>query len=110
MKDDVFGYSPDIGRYVTRDGKTYSQWGHVYGPDALFRSSMPYGADAHENYADRTDEQRAARLAKNVQEREEYEKQRKAERDARQVLVDRAKAKLTEEEFNAVLRYAAEDE
>lgn len=105
-KGDVFGFSPDIGKFVERDGKTYSEWGHVYGSDACFRS-LPYGSDAHENYADWTDEQRSERLAKNVLEHEEYKKRRQAERDARQVLVDSAKAKLTEEEFSAVLQYAA---
>lgn len=111
MKGDVFGYSPDIGKFVTRDGKTYSEYGHVYaeGPDRVFRS-LPRPFGSHENYADWTDEQRAARLAKNDREREEHEKRRKSERDARQALVDRAKEKLTEEEFNAVLRYATDNE
>jgi hypothetical protein len=104
MKGDEFGYSPDIGKFVVRDGKTYSENGVIYGPDSIFRS-VSYDVDSHENYADWTHEQRAARFAEASRIYEEYEKERIVNRDARRALVAQAKEKLTEEEFDAVLRH-----
>lgn len=66
-KGDQFGYSPDIGKFVTRGDKTYSEHGHVFkeGDGGFFRS-MPRDADSHENYADWTDEHRASVLTRSV--------------------------------------------
>jgi hypothetical protein len=104
MTGDEFGYSPDIGKFVTRGGKIYAETGAVYESDSMFRS-MPCTADSHENYADWTKEQRAAQLAEERRNHEEYKKQRDVERKARRALVAQAKEKLTEEEFQAVLGY-----
>lgn len=110
-ENDEFGYSPDIGKFVVRGGKTYTEYGHVHEPKSgMAWRSMSWPADSFENYADWTDERRAARVAEVALEAEEYEKKREAERAARRVLVTRAKEKLTEEEFNAVLSYAHDDE
>ena len=107
MDGDAFGYSPDIGNFVTRDGKTYTEHGYVYARGSVFRT-MPTGTH-HENYADWTDEQRAAKVAEYVQRREDRERERKLAREARRSLVAQAKTKLTEEEFEAVLGYEEEE-
>lgn len=105
-KGDQFGYSPDIGKFVTRGDKTYSEHGYIIRKgDGDFFRSMPRDADSHENYADWTDERRAAVLDENTRKSQEYEKQRDTKRDARRALVAQAKEKLTEEEFEAVLSH-----
>jgi hypothetical protein len=99
---DTFGYSPDIGKFVTREGKMYSENGVVYESGGMFRS-MPREADSHENYADWTEKQRSEKFIEVFRRQEECEKQRDAERAARRILVEQAKQKLTEAEFQAVL-------
>lgn len=73
------------------------------------RRSLPRDADTHENYADWSDEQRAARRAVNDRQREEYERERKTKLDARHELVRSAKKKLAKEEFDAVGCWAADE-
>ena len=107
MNGDEFGYSPDIGHFVTRNGKTYTEHGYVFGTDLIFRA-MPSGSSG-ENYADWTDEQRAVKVAERVQRQEEQQRERKLERDSRRLLVIQAKSKLTKEEFEAVLGYNEEE-
>jgi hypothetical protein len=102
MTGDVFGYSPDIGMFVTRGDKTYSEHGAVYESGGMFRS-LPHAVDSHENYADWTEEQRAAKLTEVRRSYNERERQRDIEREARRALVAQAKKKLTEEEFQAIL-------
>lgn len=102
MTGDEFGYSPDIGKFVIRGDKIYSEYGCVYERGGMFRS-MPRGADSHENYADWTEQQRAAKLDEALRNQEEEQNRRNIKRDARRILVAQAEKKLTKEEFEAVL-------
>lgn len=101
MKGDTFGWSPDIGSYVERGDHVYTVHGHVYPAGGMWRSSLSPSAET-ENYADWTDEKRAAvRVeAKARQAREEQERREEDERRAR--LIATSRAKLTDEEYEAV--------
>jgi hypothetical protein len=111
MIDDEFGYSPDVGRYVRRYGRLYTEDGCVYEENEYTTiRGMPLGAGAHENYAEWTDEQRARVLAAAKQTYEEYKKVKEAEHFARLKLVEQAKAKLTEEEYEAIVVEAVREE
>jgi hypothetical protein len=106
MKEDQFGFSPDIGKFVIREGVTYSEYGFVYCQGAIYRG-MPCKAGAHENYADWTDTQRAEKMAQTEAKNDQMREEQKRRSDARKLLVEQARKKLTEEEFDAVLDYGA---
>jgi hypothetical protein len=98
---DKFFSSPDVGRLVRRDDLLYTQYGTVLSSDAFVRM-MPVDNDAHENYADWTEEHR--REVREAFERQcHLEEIEKAVRRAyRGALVEQARAKWATEEFEAV--------
>jgi hypothetical protein len=103
MEGDVFCFSPDIGRYVQRGGKAYSEHGRVYDlPGAMFRS-MPSPHGSTPNYADWTDEERAAALSSARSAQEAAAASLAAQAAVRNALVESARQKLTPEEFDAVV-------
>jgi hypothetical protein len=108
MKNDQFGFSPDAGKFVVRDGKIHTEFGLVYRNFATFRS-LPREVDSHENYADWSDEQREEALAKHRRMCEELDRRRKAQQELKLTLVESARKKLTEEEFDAVRSYEGDE-
>ena len=99
---DAFGFSPDVGRFVLRNDLMYTEHGAVYTrAEQTWIRSMPT-ATGEENYADWSDGKRAEVAAENARKYALQEEERKAARQAQELLVLSAKAKLTEEEFDAV--------
>jgi hypothetical protein len=107
LDKDRFGWSPDIGRFVVRDGLTYTEYGTILEPGTLYREG--FGAYEHENYADWTEEHRAEVLAATQARVRGREEVRLAELEERRKLLARAKLKLTEEEYNAIRSDTLED-
>lgn len=102
MKGDTFGWSPDVGEFVRRDGKVYTEYGHVI-DEATSAFRVGFGNPVpKENYADWSDEKRgqvcaywqAFSAAREAEEKEQHEKRLK--------FVESAKAKLTPEEWEAL--------
>jgi len=111
VSDDEFGFSPDVGKYVRRGRRMHTEYGHIYeAHEQTMIRSMPVVPGSHENYAEWTDEQRAHALAVVERSSEEHEKAEAAERSARLKLVEQAKAKLTEEEYEAIVDTAVREE
>jgi len=109
---DEFGWSPDWGaQYVLRDGVYYTEHGgEVRIPPGYCVRACPFPADGcKENFADWSPEKRAEVKAKRVAETEEARREYQLEIDARNALVESARAKLTEDEFDAVVDWARED-
>lgn len=89
MTYDAFGYSPDVGSFVIRDDKMYTEHGRVYeAHERTMIRSMPLTAGSHENYADWPAEKRAQVLAAATKEYEEHKKAKEAEHAARLELVE----------------------
>jgi len=99
------GFSPDGGRLFVREGVIYWANGDVTpaeGPQIMIRY-MP--CDDGEDYSLWTDDQRARRREEGTRQREDYQAQEEADRAAEEALVESARGKLTEEEFQAVCNY-----
>jgi hypothetical protein len=107
LDKDRFGWSLDIGRFVVRDGLTYTEYGTILEPGTLYREG--FGAYEHENYADWTEEHRDKVLSSTKARVAEREKARQAELDERCKIVERARLKLTDEEYEAIRAEALED-
>jgi hypothetical protein len=106
--DDEFFYGPDVGQAVRRGGFLYTKYGEVLPGNAPVRM-LPCAA-VDENYADWSEEyRRAVREAYAAEDRKmkAAEAERRAHRD---VLVEQARSKLTEEEFDAVYWTGRDDE
>jgi hypothetical protein len=101
MNIDQFGYSPDIGSYVKRNGKIYTEYGAVYSDSFLIRSALC--SSISENYADWTEEHRAEVKAAFEKKWEEEKNKKDVEKASHQKLIEQAKTKLTEDEFWAVM-------
>jgi hypothetical protein len=112
MDGDIFGFSPDAGGAVIRGGVMYTEHGVVI-PNwrETFIRWMPYSAQPSgtENYADWTDEHRQEVRSHAQALYDRQEEKKAAETRARQKIVDRAKAKLTEEEFDAIVAWAQDE-
>ena len=98
--DDKFFYGPDVGEAVQRGAFLYTKYGEVIPCGSPLR--MLSCDRVEENYADWSEERRRA-----VRAAYAAEARRRAVKEAehgvqRDVLVERARAKLTAEEFNAV--------
>jgi hypothetical protein len=101
------GWSPDGGRFWVKDGKSYWEDGDITDLSIeghLFRT-MPGNASG-EDYSAWSEEKRSAEKAKNALLRDRYAKEvaELSERD--KMLVESARSKLTEDEFEAVARSA----
>lgn len=107
MKGDRFGWSPDIGGYVLRDDKYYSEYGRVYemSIDCMFRTGLDEGdvPVGQENYADWTDEKREQVFAALKKAADVEDEERQAEIDARVATIRQAAKKLTKEEYEAIM-------
>jgi hypothetical protein len=106
--NDRFFYGPDVGQAVMRGDFLYTKYGEVIPRDALVRM-LPCDA-VDENYADWSEEYRRAvreAYAAEDRKRQAEEAARRVQRDA---LVAQARAKLTEEEFDAVYWTGRDDE
>lgn len=107
--DDEFFYGPDVGQAVRRGGLLYTKYGEVLPGNAVVRMLSCSSDGVDENYADWSEEyRRAVREAYATEDRK-----RKAEeaecRGRRDTLVEQARAKLTEEEFDAVYDKGVDD-
>ena len=102
MLNDIFGWSPDIGRFVTRNEKTYTEYGCIYDQSAIFRSMISNHA-SEENYADWSTEKREQALVQTEEKIKLQKDKEETEKKYRIKLIESAKMKLTEAEFNAIL-------
>lgn len=109
---DIYGFSPDIGKYVRRGKQYFTETGGVYefSINSAFRT-MDYGPikPTQENYADWSETKRAEMQAACKAESEAFDKEKAELQKAQDVLVESARGKLTEEEFQAVYRSGYED-
>ena len=104
--NDQFCFSPDVGRLVRRGDFFYTEYGEVI-PSRSFVRTMP--CEQGENYADWSEAHRnAVREAFQAQWRRE-DAARAELRARREALVDQARCKLTDEEFEAVYDKGYED-
>jgi hypothetical protein len=103
QQEKVFNWSPDGGRFVFCEGKTYWSDGDV--TDGLPLRMMPFGGEHNEDYSAWSDEYRAKVRAEHqaiYAERRRIEAERIKRRD---LLVESAKSKLTEDEIDALAEY-----
>ena len=109
--NDQFSFSPDVGRLVCRGDFLYTEYGEVIPRKGSFIRMMP--CDRGENYADWSEEHRCTvREAFQAQWRKEDAARaaaRAEQRARREVLVNQARCKLTDEEFEAVYDKGCED-
>lgn len=96
---DAFFFSPDLGYLVIRGDSVYTDRGEILLRDAKMRIA-PIHSEGHQNYADWSEDQRAAVREKYAQRRRALERNKRL--FDREELVDKARAKLTIEEFEAV--------
>jgi hypothetical protein len=102
------GWSPDGGYYYVRDGMIYWSDGEV-GDTRKGQGPCRLGVNSDyshvEDFSQWSDEKRAAVLAETMRKRAEYAAIRKAAYEEMERLVEIARGKLTEDEFNAVMEY-----
>jgi Arc/MetJ-type ribon-helix-helix transcriptional regulator len=106
--NDRFYFSPDVGRLVWRGDFLYTEYGEVIPSNALVRL-MPSAHEQFDNYADWSETYRTAIREAFQAEARKAEAVRAEERAQRELLVDRARHKLTDEEFQAVYAKGYED-
>lgn len=110
MEGDQFGWSPDVGRFVRREDTIYTEHGHTYvdGDGYAFRvgSMSDTPPTDGENYADWSESKREEVIAMNRARTEKYEEEEAREVKKRNALVEQAKAKLTPEEYEAIVNFA----
>lgn len=111
MTGDTFGWSPDIGSYVRREGQVYTEHGAIHHGNAMFRSmgEKPTQEEGKENYADWTVEQREAVKNRLHAQQAQEDLHQSLKEQARDLLVASGKAKLTEEEFEAIVDQTADN-
>lgn len=99
------GWSPDGGNYWAKDNVLYWHDGDItkLGPGIAVRLGFPGSNDNGEDYSAWTDEHRAEVKAKFAADRAEYKRKQEEEEAVNEKLVESAKAKLTEDEFDAVV-------
>ena len=105
--DDEFFYGPDVGQAVRRGGFLYTKYGEVLPRNAVVRMLPCSSVD--ENYADWSEEYRRAVREAYATEDRKMEAEEAECRARRGALVEQARAKLTEEEFDAVYDKAFDD-
>jgi hypothetical protein len=98
-EEDRFFFSPDVGRIVLREGLYYTEYGHIYSESSCIRM-MP--SEPFENYADWDHAKRQAIRAETERIEAENDTRRAIERAQQLELVESARLKLSEEEFDAV--------
>ena len=97
--EDGHWFSPDNGRFWAKGDKLYWETGEVTENVGVMRLMKMEGPD----YSQWPDEYRAEVLKENQRRYGAYQKQKAEEKAAHDKLVDAARAKLTQQEFNAVL-------
>lgn len=105
-RPDRFYFSPDVGHLVWRGDFLYTEYGEVVPSNALVRM-MP--CVQVENYADWNEVHRSTVREAFQTEARKAEAERIEQRAQRDVLVDQARHKLTDEEFQAVYAKGYED-
>lgn len=107
-------WSPDGGSFWRKDGKLYWEDGDITEDTGMIREmlySIPE-SDWHkyDDFSAWSDEKRAEVKAAKQTERDKYEAETKAWEDAIRALKASAKAKLTEDEWEAVNTQLDDDE
>ncbi len=107
---DEFFYGPDVGQAVRRGGFLYTKYGEVLPGNAPVRMLSCNSDGVDENYADWSEKYRTAVREAYAAEDRKIKTAETARREQRNVLVELARGKLTEDEFDAVYWTGRDDE